>query len=30
MKKSISRETLIVYPNNSKLFVIHTNWTEIT
>ena len=28
MKQSISRETLLVYPNFSKLFVIHTNTSK--
>ena len=29
MKKSISRETLLVYPNYSKLFVIHTDTSKV-
>ena len=29
MKKSISRETLLVYPNFSKPFVIHTDASKV-
>ena len=29
MKKSISRETSLVYPNFSKLFVIHTDASKV-
>ena len=29
MKKSISRETLLVYPNFSKLFVIHKDASKV-
>ena len=29
MKQSISRKTLLVYPNYSKLFVIHTDANKV-